>query len=120
MYDPSERAAGCGGIAVPLNEPLITRIGKLESGEYYLRFVNDPLIDSDIWLWWGVLSAVPCPGLVHMGLEGAQMRSSLRFWRGLHHLYPGFPDPSAFFSGRVCCPFFLYWKPFPSGSSCDP
>lgn len=40
------------------NEPLITRIGKLESGEYFLRFVNDPLIDSDIWVWWGVLSAI--------------------------------------------------------------
>jgi len=40
------------------NEPLITRIGKLESGEYFLRFVNDPLIDSDIWVWWGVLSVI--------------------------------------------------------------
>jgi len=41
-----------------LNEPVRTRIGKLHSGEYYLRFVNEPLIDSDIWVWWGVLSVV--------------------------------------------------------------
>jgi hypothetical protein len=41
-----------------LNEPIVTLLGKLESGEYFLRFVNDPLIDSDIWVWWGALSAV--------------------------------------------------------------
>lgn len=40
-----------------LNDPVRTRIGKLHSGEYFLRFVNDPLIDSDIWVWWGGLSA---------------------------------------------------------------
>src|ERR1044071_4147188 len=39
-----------------LNEPIVHRIGKLPSGEYYLRFVNDPLIDSDIWIGWGILS----------------------------------------------------------------
>ncbi|NWG08383.1 MAG: hypothetical protein HXY35_17030 [Chloroflexi bacterium] len=41
-----------------LSEPLATRIGKLRSGEYYLRFVNDPLIDSDIWVWWAILSGL--------------------------------------------------------------
>ena len=41
-----------------LNEPVKTRIAKLYSGEYFLRFVNDPLIDSDIWVWWGVLSII--------------------------------------------------------------
>jgi hypothetical protein len=40
------------------NEPLVTRLGKLESGEYFLRFVNEPLIDSDVWVWWGVASAL--------------------------------------------------------------
>jgi len=48
---------GIPGMLVRLSEPLIARIGKLNSGEYYLRFVNDPLIDSDIWVWWGILSA---------------------------------------------------------------
>ena len=41
-----------------LNEPVRTRIGKLHGGEYFLRFVNDPLIDSDIWVGWGALSIV--------------------------------------------------------------
>ncbi|MCI0609264.1 MAG: hypothetical protein L0Z71_09420, partial [Anaerolineae bacterium] len=49
---------GVIGLLSHLNEPLVTRLGKLESGEYFLRFVNDPLIDSDIWVWWGVLSAI--------------------------------------------------------------
>jgi hypothetical protein len=48
---------GVVGLLAHLNEPLITSIGRLRSGEYYLRFVNDPLIDSDIWVWWGGLSA---------------------------------------------------------------
>ena len=49
---------GVVGLLSHLYEPLISRIGKLHSGEYFLRFVNDPLIDSDIWKWWGILSAV--------------------------------------------------------------
>jgi hypothetical protein len=48
---------GVVGLFSHLNEPLVTRIGKLESGEYFLRFVNDPLMDADIWVWWGILSA---------------------------------------------------------------
>ena len=48
---------GVVGLLAHLNEPLITSIGRLRSGEYFLRFVNDPLIDSDIWVWWGILSA---------------------------------------------------------------
>ena len=48
---------GVIGLLSHLNDSLVTRLGKLESGEYFLRFVNDPLIDSDIWVWWGVLSA---------------------------------------------------------------
>jgi len=48
---------GVAGLLWYSNEPLATRIGRLHSGEYYLRFVNDPLIDSDIWVWWAILSA---------------------------------------------------------------
>jgi len=50
-------AQGAAGLFLHRNEPLAMRIGKLYGGEYYLRFVNDPLIDSDIWVWWGILSA---------------------------------------------------------------
>lgn len=49
---------GVVGLLSHSNEPLATRIGKLESGEYFLRFVNDPLIDSDAWVWWGISSAL--------------------------------------------------------------
>lgn len=49
---------GVVGLLTHSNGSLITRIGKLESGEYFLRFVNDPLIDSDIWVWWGIASAL--------------------------------------------------------------
>ena len=49
---------GIVGLLSHPNGPLVTRIGKLESGEYYLRFVNEPLIDSDVWIWWGVVSAM--------------------------------------------------------------
>lgn len=53
---------GVVGLFSHLHEPLVTRIGKLRSGEYFLRFVNDPLIDSDIWMWWGILSAAALAG----------------------------------------------------------
>lgn len=38
------------------HEPLVDKISKLGSGQYYLRFVNKPLNDSDAWVWWGGLS----------------------------------------------------------------
>ena len=47
---------GVVGLLSHPDEPLATLIGKLESGEYFLRFVNDPLIDSDVWVWWGTSS----------------------------------------------------------------
>lgn len=72
---------GVLGLLAHLNEPLITRIGKLQSGEYYLRFVNDPLIDSDIWIWWGALSTVVIGAswflLGRVGVESAVILSLL-------------------------------------------
>ncbi len=55
---PSGPQGVVGLLSTLSSESLVTRVGKLQSGEYYLRFVNDPLIDSDIWIWWAVLSAV--------------------------------------------------------------
>ena len=49
---------GAVEILMHLNDPVRARIGKLQSGEYFLRFVNDPLIDSDIWKWWAALSVM--------------------------------------------------------------
>jgi hypothetical protein len=70
---------GAMEILLHLNDPLKTRLGKLQSGEYFLRFVNDPLIDSDIWKWWGALSVIALiggwflPGWI--GVEGAAVLS---------------------------------------------
>ena len=67
-----------GLIATPSAEPLITRLGKLSGGEYYLRFVNDPLIDSDIWVWWGLLSAAALgAGWLFMGWAGVEIAAFL-------------------------------------------
>ncbi len=57
MIFPSGPQGVVGLLAHP-NGPLVTRIGKLESGEYFLRFVNDPLIASDVWVWWGISSTL--------------------------------------------------------------
>ena len=49
-------AHGVAELFAHLNEPLIDKIGRLSSEQYYLRFVNKPLNDSDAWVWWGALS----------------------------------------------------------------
>ena len=98
------------------NEPLVTRIGKLESGEYFLRFVNDPLIDSDVWVWWGFLRPAYRRRLVPSGLEGDRSRCSPGLGRRVHHLYPGVADPLAVSSPLRWLRFFsLPWKPRRSG-----
>lgn len=38
---------GAAGLLFHLNEPLATFIGKLEGGQYFLRFINEPLYDAD-------------------------------------------------------------------------
>lgn len=40
------------------HEPLLTRIGRLKSEQFYLRFVNKPLNDSDAWVALALLSAL--------------------------------------------------------------
>ncbi|RPI90514.1 MAG: hypothetical protein EHM40_18175 [Chloroflexi bacterium] len=57
MIFPSGPQGVVGLLSHP-HESLATLLGKLESGEYFLRFVNEPLIDSDVWAWWGGLSAL--------------------------------------------------------------
>jgi hypothetical protein len=67
-----------GLLATPSTEPLITRIGKLSGGEYYLRFVNDALIDSDIWVWWALLSAAALgAGWLFAGWQGVEIAAFL-------------------------------------------
>ena len=71
---------GVVGLLAHLNQPLITFIGELKSGEYFLRFVNDPWIRSRVWLWWGMLSAVMMGlGWFEAGWLGVGSAASLAF-----------------------------------------
>ncbi len=47
---------------VHLQEPMISRVGKLKSEQFYLRFINKPLNDSDAWVWWLILSLTGLAG----------------------------------------------------------
>lgn len=49
---------GAGELFGHLNEPLEGKIGRLQSHEFFLRFVNDPLSDFDAWIWWGISSVL--------------------------------------------------------------
>ncbi|MEW6029020.1 MAG: hypothetical protein ACOYZ8_17905 [Chloroflexota bacterium] len=54
-----------------LDKPLTERIGKLKSGQFFLRYVNDPLADADAWVWWGALSLIGlAAGWLFDGLTG--------------------------------------------------
>jgi len=69
---------GVVGLLSHSTEPLIACIGKLQSGEYFLRFVNDPLIDSDIWVGWGIVSAlVLVTGWYALGWRGVGVAAVL-------------------------------------------
>lgn len=50
-----------------LTEPVLERIGKLESEQHYLRYVNNPLRDSDAWVWWGASSLLGSIGVWFLG-----------------------------------------------------
>jgi hypothetical protein len=39
-----------------MNDVRSRRYGRLQSWQYYLRFVNIPLNNSDAWIWWAALS----------------------------------------------------------------
>lgn len=45
-----------------LGQTMPARLGKLHSEQFYLRFVNNPLSDSDAWVWWAALSAIGTAG----------------------------------------------------------
>lgn len=56
------------------NEPLVGKIGVLNSHEYFLRFVNKPLNDFDAWLWWGGASMFALvAGWFTLGLAGLEV-----------------------------------------------
>jgi hypothetical protein len=57
-----------------LNEPLVEKLGRLESHEFFLRFVNKPLNDFDAWIWLGIGSALGLTiGWFALGLIGVEI-----------------------------------------------
>ena len=84
------------------NEPLITRIGKLKSEEFYLRFINKPLNDSDAWVWWAILSVVAVVG--GWFLAGAVAVETVLYCFAhcrIDHFYACIPNPIANYSSRI-------------------
>lgn len=66
--------AGAAELFTHLNERLIEMLGRLKSHEYFLRFVNKPLFDFDVWVWWGVLSGIALGvGWLTFGLVGVEV-----------------------------------------------
>lgn len=56
-----------------LNVPLLHRLGRLKSEQYFLRFVNKTLSDSDAWAWLAVLTgAGVLIGWLIAGLAGIE------------------------------------------------
>ncbi len=67
-------AHGVAELFSHLNEPLVDKIGRLTSEQYYLRFVNKPLNDSDAWVWWGGFSLIGvAAGWFFMRLTGVEL-----------------------------------------------
>ncbi|MFT3891976.1 MAG: hypothetical protein QM730_10110 [Anaerolineales bacterium] len=119
-------ASGPQGIANLLlhsTQPITTLIGKLSSGEYYLRFVNDPLIDSDIWVGWALLSglALGAGWLIRgwTGVESAFLLSAVAAFIIFIQASPirlrFFPAAFAvlFFTALEVAPIWFFLRPHP-------
>ncbi len=105
---------GVLGLLTHLNEPLIHRIGKLQSGEYYLRFVNDPLIDSDIWIGWGILSVVAISASwFAFGVSGVEGAVLLSLFVALIILVQASPIRARFFPAALSALVFLALETLP-------
>ncbi len=103
-----------GLLATPSTEPLVTRIGKLRGGEYYLRFVNDPLIDSDIWVWWGLLSAAALgAGWLLPGWVGVEIASFLALVAAFIIYIQASPIRLRFFPAAFAALFFMALEVIP-------
>ena len=99
---------GVVGLLSHSNEPLVTRIGKLESSEYFLRFVNDPLIDSDAWKWWGISSVLlTIVGWVATGWRGIGIGAILSLVAGFIIYIQASPIRLRFFPAAMAALFFF-------------
>jgi hypothetical protein len=111
---PSGPQGMLGVLTTLSSESLVTRIGKLQSGEYYLRFVNDPLIDSDIWMWWGVLSAAAVSlSWFFLGLGGVEGAAVLSLLAALIIFIQASPIRARFFPAALSALIFFVLEAVP-------
>ncbi len=109
--------SGPQGVVGLLSYPdgsLATRIGKLESGEYYLRFVNESLIDSDVWIWWGAASALIIGAAWFIsGWWGVEMAALLALFSAFIIFIQASPIRLRFFPAAVAALFFFILEALP-------
>jgi hypothetical protein len=105
---------GVVGLLSHPEEPLVTRIGKLESAEYFLRFVNDPLIDSDVWVWWGISSALLLgAGWFVAGRNGVAVAAVLALMAAFIIFIQASPIRLRFFPAALVALFFFALEAVP-------
>ncbi len=111
---PSGPQGVLGLLTTPSTEPLVTRLGNLQSGEYFLRFVNDPLIDSDIWIWWGGLStAAIVVSLFVLGMRGVEGAVILSLLAALIIFIQASPIRARFFPAALFALVFFALEAMP-------
>ena len=99
---------GVVGLLSHPHEPLVTLLGKLESGEYFLRFVNDPLIDSDVWVWWGTSTIlVSIAAWFVAGWDGVGLAALLALLAALIIYIQASPIRLRFFPAALAALFFF-------------
>lgn len=105
---------GVVGLLSQPNGPLVSRIGKLEGGEYYLRFVNEPLIDSDVWIWWGVTAALTTAGAWFLwGWRGMEAAALLALVTAFIIFIQASPIRIRFFPAALAALFFFALEAIP-------
>jgi hypothetical protein len=66
------------------SDPLITRMGRLKSSQFYLRFINEPLNNSDAWVWLAILFVLAAAaGWFTAGLPGVETAIATALLAGL-------------------------------------
>jgi hypothetical protein len=107
MIFPSGPQGVVGLLSRP-NEPPIHLLGKLESGEYFLRFVNVPLIDSDVWVWWGISAAIiTVLGWITRGWRGVEGAALLALLAAFTIFIQASPIRLRFFPAAFAALFFF-------------
>ncbi len=92
-----------------LQEPMTKRVGKLKSEQFYLRFVNKPLNDSDAWVWWVALSVIGAAGgWFFAGWAGVEVVSCDCSCNCVDHFYARLSNPIAHYSCRIGSRFFYH------------